>query len=219
MPTGYTAVLDDDPRVDAAKWVTKTLSRAFGVCVRLRDHNFDLTEKQIEKFLEKAVEDDAKYYIELLTETEKTLLEINVNSEEFWKREYETSIKRIKDYNERSNKEASEKKARHNQIRQDLIKLRDNTSDETTKNIAKYGLEQLEVVKSETEPYVSEIPSFEKFQQDKMHSLQRDLTYYNEKLQESREREKGRLLAYQIIKSEVKRILGSDSLHRKVIEE
>ena len=55
MPTGYTAQIDDDPNLTTAKWVTEGLSRAFGVCVILRDGPYGLTEDEI-KIVEEANE-------------------------------------------------------------------------------------------------------------------------------------------------------------------
>jgi len=209
MPTGYTAKIDDDPTMTAARWVTEGLSRAFGVCVTLRDSG-DMTADQIEEHLKENIERSTKYYRKELDRTKKFLSYINKKPDTYWTTEYATMVKQSTEYNQKNKKETTELNARHNQIRQELITLKDSTDDMVTKGIAKFGLEQLDLVKSEHEPYIRKIPSFEDFQKEKLASLNHDLEYHKKNLIETEKREKDRLLAYQTIRSEVSRHLGSD---------
>jgi len=215
MPTGYIAQIDDDPNLTTAKWVTEGLSRAFGVCVVLRDGPYDLTEDEIVAHLEKEIGRNTKYHKENISKARETLKVIN-NNPSAWDDLYTSEIERLHEYNKRSQEEATATKLRHEQIEQDLIKLRDKTTDEVTKNIAKFGLSQLELVKRDREPYLLEIPSLEKFKGNKLASLKRDIKYHTEKMEESEKREMERLRAYQRIRFEVKKILGSQSSTPKV---
>lgn len=208
MPTGYTAMLDN-PKLTTAKWVTEGLARAFGVCVILRDDDRSLSEEQIEASLKEHVESSTRYCKEKLREAVEALAKLGEDQDKFWVDEYASTVKRMRKHNERSMKEANKTKLRHQQAENDLIKLRDETTDEITRNIANYGLEQLKLVESETKPYTFEILSLEQFKADKLASLNHDIEYYTKQIKETEEREKGRMLAYQTLKAEVKRILDS----------
>ena len=214
MPTGYTAMLDEEPNMTTSKWVMEGLTRAFGVCVTLRD-NGDMSEGQIEEHLRERVEEAGNYHIDALEKTQEEFRRLRYDPT-YWDVEYASTVERVEGYNKDSIEKANALKIKHDKAKEDLIILKSRTTDETTKNIAQYGLDQLELCKSETEPYISEIPSFEKFKADKYNSICRDLEYHTKNLEEDRERERSRLEAYLKIKSEVNRIL---SLTQKVKEE
>jgi len=207
MPTGYTATLDETPNMTTAKWVMESLTRAFGVCATLRD-NGDMTEEQIEAHLQERVDEAGSYHIDALKRVGETVTKLSDNPEKFWAEEYAKAVETMQAYNEKSIKEAKEIKTRHDKAIEDLIKLRDNTTDEATRSIANYGLEQLELVKSETESYISTVPTLEKFKEDKLRSINRDIDYHSKNLTEAKARERDRLKAYKTIKSEVNRILS-----------
>ncbi len=210
MPTGYTAELDDHPRLTTAKWVTKHLSRAFGVCVTLRDGPFGLSPEEIEAYLEKEIGRSTSDHKENLSEAEETLKSIE-SDPEVWIGLHKAEVERLKKSNARSVKKASKTNRRHERVKKDLIKLRDNTDDEVTRNIAKYGLKQLEIVKSDTEPYIQEVPDLEKFKTDKLASLNWTIEYHTKKMEKTEKRERERVLAYQKIRSEVEKILGPEA--------
>ena len=216
MPTGYTSELDETPNITTAQWIMENLTRAFGVCVTLRD-NGDMTEEQIESHLRERVEGDGSYYMDALKKTQEEFKRLRYDPT-YWDVEYASTVERLEKYNKESIEEANALKIKHYKAIEDLIILRECTTDETTKNIAQFGLDQLELVKSDTEPYIQEIPSFEKFKKDKYNSICKDLEYYAKNLKEEKEREQSRLEAYLKIKSEVKRVLGSNSLSQTIIE-
>lgn len=207
MPTGYTALIDDDPNLSTAKWVTEGLSRAFGICVVLRDGPCGLTEDEIEEHLKKEIKRGTSYSRERLSETREKLKIIEADPETL-NDLYASTVARLEDYNKRSMDEAKTTRLRHEQVEEDLVKLRDNTADEITRNIAKFGLSQLELVKRDREPYIQTIPSLEQFKIDMLASLKRDVEYHTKQIVEAEQREKERLLAYQTLRSEVGEILG-----------
>ena len=214
MPTGYTSTLDETPDMTTGQWVMESLTRAFGVCVTLRDSE-DMTEEQVEIHLRERVEDAGNYHIEALEKTQEEFRRLRYD-QTYWATEYASMVEIKEKYNRESIEEASALKIKHDKAREELIVLRVHTRDETTRNIAEFGLSQLELVKRETEPYVSEIPSFEKFKRDKYNSVCRDLEYYSKEIREAKEREQSRLEAYLKIKSEVVSILGCDSLSKTI---
>ena len=63
------------------------------------------------------------------------------------------------------------------------------------------------MVKREREPYVSKIMTQPEFILDRQHSLERDLGYYKQKLDEAIMRETERFESYKKLVSEVNRIL------------
>ena len=217
MPTGYTVVLDENPELTTAKWVTEELSRNFGVCFVLRDGPHDLTEEAIEAYLKNEIGRSTSYHKEKISEAQETLKAIKVNPE-VWNDLYASTVDELKKCNQRSIKEAKSTKQRHQQVEQDLIKLRDRAKDELTRNIAKFGLNQLEVAKSETEPYIQEIPHLDKFKTDKLASLNLDIEYHTENMEKTEKRERERLLVYQKIRQEVNEILGCHTSEKKEVQ-
>lgn len=218
MPTGYTSALDEKD-LSTAQWFTEHLTRAFGVCIVLRDGPYGLSADQIEEHLEKEVERSTQYYRENLMTTQKLIEQVKTDPKAILRELYNSTVKQEKEYNTESIKKARETKKRHRQTIKDLKKIQNKTTDETVRNIAQFGLDQLELVKRETEPHVSEIPSLEAFIWDKAFSLNRDLKYYEEKIAESIEREIDRLEAYRMIRSEIERILMPQSSTQRVNEE
>ena len=219
MPTGYVMALDDDPKLTTAKWVTEGLSRAFGVCVTLRDHNMDLTEEQIEAHLEENIKRDAKYYVDALREANDAWAKFRENPAEFLKTSYDIYVKRTEKYNKKSVNNAAETKLRRDKVAQDLIKLRKMTTDDVTKNLAKFGLEQLERSKSDAEPHILEIKSYGIFAKDEVDKIKRDIDYYTKNLEETRQRARDRLQAYLTIKSEVQRVLENNTSEQTITKE
>ena len=207
MGTGYTYMLDDDSTLTTGRWIKEGLSRAFGVCVTLRDDDMNLTEEQITESLEARIKSSGKYYIENLEKTKKLIKEMKENPDGFFSKEYADYIETVEVSNERSRAKAKKNTERHEKVIQELNKVIQETTDEVTQNIAKFGLEQLEVAKSDREPYLSTIKSFFEFKASKEHSLQRDLEYYQRNLNETIQRETGRAEVYKTIVSEVNRIL------------
>lgn len=207
MPTGYTTMLDDDPNLSTAQWIKEGLTRAFGVCVTLRDDNMDLSEEEIQKRLERNINSSAKYYIENLEKTKKLIKEMETNPDTFFSRAYAEYVETTDKYNKKSIEEAKQNTLRHNKAMIELQKVKENTIDEVTKNIANFGLEQLELVKSEREPHVTRIKTFLEFKADKIASLKRDVEYYKKNLDETIDRETDRVNTYKTIVAEVNRIL------------
>ncbi len=206
MGTSYTYELDDNPKLTTAQWVTEHLSRAFGVCITLRDGPFGLSDEEIEEHLEEEVKRSTKYHREKL-DTAQNQLDMLEDNPEAWKDLYSITIAGMKTATKRSIKEAKKIEDRHLQARKDLTKLRDDTVDDITRNIAQFGLDQLEIAKSDTEPYIRKIPTFEEFKVSKLKSLNWGIEYYTKNMKETESREGKRVFVYRRIRYEVKRIL------------
>lgn len=207
MPTGYTAMLDAHPRLSTAKWVTEGLSRAFGICVSLRDHDGGLTEEQIEEYLAGQVE--AKYEREKIAEAEDALRRISEDPDGYWPGEYASMVEKVKRGNARNAREAKRIKKRHEQAKRDLTRLRDSTGDEITRKVAEYGLDQLKLTEDETRPFIMEVLPLEGFKALRLANLKHDLEYYRKSASEGEARERERLESYRMLRREVARILSN----------
>ena len=214
MPTGYTAELDDHPELTTAKWITEKLARNFGLLYHLRDGPYNLSADEIAETIAK--DDGTKYYKENLEKIMKAFDRLNDDPDAFLEKEYKAEVRCLKKYNKQSQESADITKQRHEQVESELITLRDGTDDEITRNIAKFGLKQLEVVKSDREPYISKIPTFETFKENKLSKLDRDMEYYLDKIKACEKAHRDRVLAYQTLRSEVERILGVRPLESTV---
>ncbi len=112
MGTSYTYELDDNPKLTTAQWVTEHLSRAFGVCITLRDGPFGLSSDEIEKHLEETIKESTKYHRE---ELDKAQVQLDALEEypETWKSLYSIAVKEMKAANRRSIRKAKKIKKRH----------------------------------------------------------------------------------------------------------
>ena len=214
MPTGYTDMIDDG--LSSAEWVTKGLVRSFGLTYHLRDNSMNMSEQDIIDSFDK-VYSGSSYHENKLNEAMKNLG--NIHDEEFWVDSYRKYVKKTKKYNEDSIKEANRIKQIHDKTRMDLEKLVRETTDEVTKNIAKFGLDQLKLTESDTEPFISKIFSFEDYKKDKIESWRSDVNYHTEELVKEQKRDGIQRKTYDIILSEVKRVLGYDSSNQTIIGE
>lgn len=206
MGTSYTYELDDNPKMTTSQWMLEHLTRAFGVCITLRDGPSGLSDEGIEEYLEEEVKRSTRYYRKELDKSQKQLDVLRDNPED-WKDLYAVTIDAAKATNKRSIRKAKKIKKHHQLIAEDLIKLRDETADDITRKIAQYGLDQLEMAKDDTQPYVSRIPAFEEFKVKKIKSLNWDIDYHTKHMEKTEAREGERVLSYRRIRYEVKRIL------------
>jgi hypothetical protein len=70
MPTGYTAQLEE-MKYNTEKWLIQSISRAFGMCVMLRDDRQDLSEEEIIKKIKD--DSDSVYHTKELANATKEL--------------------------------------------------------------------------------------------------------------------------------------------------
>jgi len=214
MPTGYTAELDDNPELTTADWIKKHLVRNFGVCVELRDDG-TMTEEEIMKFLEKQVRDKtSNYYLIEYNKSVEELDKISNMGFDEKKKLYDKAVVRIQAYNEKNSEDAHKTKLRHQKVREELQKIKNNAHYDVLENIAQFGLDQLDLVKSDTEAYLQDIPSYKEWVDSKIKHLEREVRYYSDNYAKDCERDRDRLEAYKLI---VKRV--NDCLEPTVKEE
>jgi len=207
MPTGYTAMLDDDPKMTTAKWLKEGISRAFGMCVDFRDIG-NMTESQILNAMDEKAKGAGSYHQNELDKVRVELEKIDKDPIAYFTKEFAEYVTRTEKYNKKSTDKANLINSKHNKTKMELTTIVEQTTDQTTKNIAKYGLKQLNLVKSDSEPYIIELKTYQQFKLSKAHELSRDLEYHIKGLTEEIARESERKEAYLTFISEVNRILG-----------
>jgi hypothetical protein len=206
MPTGLTDALDKDPKITTQRWVTEQLVRMFGLCAELRDYSFSMSEKQIED----AISDysDIQYHSDKYGEArDKSILYATYTPEQ-WDKDYEDYEKKITNENVACVKRCSVMKARHDAVRVDLTKLFKAARSKHTKAVAKFGLDQLDLVESETRPYIVRILSKDDFVKSQKQSVRSDLKYHKEQMEKARKRVASSIKMYKAICNETHRILG-----------
>jgi hypothetical protein len=195
MPTGYTSMLEQNPNLSTEQWVLTGLARAFGICITLKEEPMNLTEKQI---LERLSEDDSvNYNIEAQAKAKADCELFAKRSEEDWRKAWELNeIERVKSNNE-SAKRTKKIADRHDKVMSDLKHL--YISDKIhplTKNIIKFGIEQLNLVKDEGKPFIIPAHTLEEYKEIYIESAKKDLAYHNRELKEAKKRQNERLQAY-----------------------
>ena len=189
MPTGYTSTLDNTEK-DTADWIVEDLSRAFGMCVMLREDNMGLTADQI---LAK-IKSDSNYHVKALADAKAELLMFEGLSETEWKNIMDIENKDIANSNRESVLEASERAELHERAKRDLKLIIIKTRDDITQNVCKFGLEQLKLVNGECEPYLSELhKDIDVFKTTKLENATISICYHEKELKETEERNNGRV--------------------------
>jgi hypothetical protein len=216
MPTGYTSMIDDDPKLTTADWIMTGLARAFGVCVTLRDDSFNLTEKQIIKRLSADGKRDVNWHKRELAKAKKKAEILKNRTEEEWHKIWMENENRKKTDNEESIARKIVMKKRHTQVKEDLEHILENTMiDEVTRNIVKFGLEQLKLVERECEPWIEEPISFEDYRKNELSHNTRDIKYHTEEMAKAESRMKGRIESYQRLRKDVSMILVPEETKEK----
>ena len=204
MPTGYTAMIDDNPKMPTTQWIMEGLARAFGICVTLRDDPQGLTEEQIMKRLSQDTKNEVSYHKKELVKATKEAERLATRTETEWKRVWQNEERKKRTANKRSVKEADKSRERHEQIRSELLRvLVSDKAHEVTKNIIKFGIEQLNLVKSDCTPYIQEPTTLEKFIRSQIDRNVRDIDYHTKELANAKERTTERVNLYKRLKEDI----------------
>jgi hypothetical protein len=212
MPTGYTNELDENPDMTTEQWVIRTLARAFGVCVALREEPMNLTEEQIKQ---KIIEDGqwhVSYHLTELKKSKKLLKEISTRTDEQWETIWKKHETEKKKQNKQEIAETNKVKQRHQQVFDELQKLVESkqTSD-FTKKVARYGMKQLTAVySSDCVPYISKPLTLEEFKTKITENAKRDFDYHTEELRKTKNRNNERLSLYLQLQKDVKKVFSTN---------
>jgi hypothetical protein len=200
-------MIDRKPEITTAKWVTEGLARAFGVCVSLREDDMNLTEKRIEQRLIEDGQHNIDYQNEELIKAEKEAEAISKRTEEEWQTLYVADEKEKVEGNTKRTIEAQAMKARHTQVQKDLEKVLESNVHTITKDIVKFGIDQLKLTEDETEPYIQEPVTLQKFIAETKKANAWSLSYHEEELAKATKRAKERLKLYRQLKKDINAVL------------
>jgi hypothetical protein len=196
-------MIDRNPKISTEKWIMEGLARAFGICITLRDDDASLTEEQIEQRLIEDGKSDCAHHREELEKANKESDSINKKSLSDWEKEWTKAEADKNEKNKKAIAEAQIIKTRHTQVQRELEAILENNISPTTRNIVKFGLEQLKLVESETQPYLQEPVSLHKYIfEQKKHTLW-TIQYHTEELSKALDRADGRLESYRQLKKDV----------------
>lgn len=208
MPTGYTDMIDRDPKMTTKKWMMEGLARAFGVCVALKEEPFNLTEDQIRQKIIESGENDVGWHQTELTKAVEEKVDILNRTPEQWETAWKAHEKKREADNKCQIRDAKKIADRHNKVKEDLEKVLHADVDDFTKTIAKYGLEQLHVTEHECEPYLDDPIPLEKYKYDIVSHNLRDIEYHTKEKQKAEERLKERVEGYITLRKDLDRVLG-----------
>lgn len=202
MPTGYTNQLDKKD-FDVKKWISESLVRNFGVCVAFRDSG-EMTKEEMLDIFEKNAKNP--YYKRELAKAIAEREKLTKLCDAEWKEKMENANKKEKEYYDKANAERRKIREGHEKTRLWLSGLLTCDISEVTKNIVKYGLEQLKTVEREYEADINEptlCNNVSDFSGTNLKEAQRHIDYCKKELIKERERETERLQIYKRILEDV----------------
>ena len=210
MATGYTSALDDKG-LDTETWIKEHLARQFGICVMMREEGH-LTEDEIIKRLE--ADDDVPSYNEKeLAKAQEESLRLKARTDEEWKADMDAKNAETNKRNAESIRKAAALKERHDEVRADLKRIRDNPdTSEITRNVVQFGIDQLDLVESgDCKAYVWPlIPDWPTHMKDTTDRNLRNIGYHVKEIAKSKERTSGRADAYKRLLKDVDATLKRD---------
>ena len=198
-----------DEGMDTKTWIMEGLARAFGICVTLRDSGFDLTEQQILAKLESERKSDCEWHDKGLKEHTRKLAKYNKMSDVEWIALFKKENKKIRTQNSKYIKEAKAIADIHNKAIKYLQDVLSNNSvSDITKNIVKYGLEQLELVKSDREPYHKDLlKSPKELKRTKIKDANWEFEYHTKEITKSKQRTQERVELYKQLRKDIDMVL------------
>ena len=210
MPTGNTYELDEK-NLNTKTWIMKTLARAFCICVMMRDSG-DLTEKQIINRMNQDTK-PSEYHVGKLRSAKRDLKKFQSLTDEQWKSKMKRENKKRQKHTEERNVKADKIKAKHDKTREELNQvLKTKGISNITRNIAKFGIDQLNLCKSEEEntffpEYDGIFTDVEVYKKEELDNAKSELQYHQKEMQDEIKRGKDRLKTYLQLKKDINRIL------------
>lgn len=210
MPTGNTYELDEK-NLDTKTWVMKTLARAFCICIMMRDSG-DLTEKQMINRMKQDTK-PSEYNVKKLEAAQRDLKKFQLLTDEQWKSKMQRENKKRQKHTKDNNIKADKIKAKHNKVREELNQvLKTKGISSITRNIAKFGIDQLNLCKSEEEntffpEYDGIFTDVEVYKKEQVDTAKHYVQYHQKEIRDEIKRGKDRLKTYLKLKKDINRIL------------
>jgi hypothetical protein len=210
MPTYFTDLIDSNPNLTTKKWMIENLSRYFAIFTILKEESFTMTEEQVLKAIEKDY--DVEYHIKELDSANTELIRLSKLTEDQWLAEWEVYANYVKISNAKSLERANKKQERHLKVMAELQQVM-NTKDisDFTKSVANLGLEQLELVKIEREPYNQEIITPAQFKLTRFGNARRNVSYHTEELAKAKQRARDRHVFYKQLRKDLDKVFPEET--------
>ena len=201
MPTGYTDDLDKKS-FDTKKWITESLVRAFGICVLFRDEGYMSKEAILQRLKENT---RSPYYTKALKEANTKLKNLNSMSDKQWETMMQDVNAKEMEYYEETNTEHKKVREGHIKVQGDLTNFLTKDISDVTRNIVKFGLEQLDLVKGDygEYPVPTLFENIEEFKRKTLEEVYKDIEYYKKEGIEDRKRETEKMKVYKEILEDI----------------
>lgn len=210
MPTGNTYELDEK-NLDTKTWIMKHLARSFCICVMMRDDG-NLTENQIINRMKQDTK-PSEHHVKKLRDAKRDLKKFQSLTDEQWKSKMKRENKKRQKHTEESNVKSDKIKVKHDKTREELNKILNTKGiSSITRNIVKFGIDQLNLCKSEEEntffPKYDELfTDVEVYKKEELSNAKRDVQYHQKEIQDEIKRGKERLKLYLQLRKDINRIL------------
>ena len=205
-------MLNKNPEMNTKQWIMEGLARAFGMCITLKEEELGLPEKEIIKRLGKYDKDSVEYHKKELVKANQKMKRITKYTPRKWKSEFVEYKLKMENGNKQAILNMEEKERRHIPIVRDLQHILDSTeTGETTKNIAKFGLQQLKLVSNDYKPYTTPfLENLDEYKNMILRSVGRDVKYHAEELAKADERGRERVQSYKELRSDLDKLFGDN---------
>jgi len=201
MPTGYTAMIEDDDCTDAREYVKKC-SRAFGLFIHQRDDSLSADPTYPE------VEDS--YYVSALDRARVKLATVNAWDEEDILDAHAEYLSDAEASNARSVAKANRINGNYEKILADLAKW--EPLDETSQNIKKFAIDQINMCYPDKAYIIHPETDVDKWYKAQIDYAMDNVNYYLNQLEKDRIRNIEKIAAIDTFFLELKRIPGVDGV-------
>jgi hypothetical protein len=205
MPTAYTDMIDTNPKLSTKKWMIEGLARNFGVLMTLREESYDMTEEQILKALEEDF--SVNWHARELAEANTEIIRLSKLNDDDWAMEWELYKNNIQISNAKNIEQVTKKQERDFKVIAELQKVVDAKDiSDFTRSVAKFGLDQIELCKTEREVYQQEVLPPKKLKASKLANARRDIKYHTTELAEAKQRARDRINFYKQLRKDLDKV-------------
>ncbi len=199
-------MIDEHPEMTTKQWVMEGLARAFGVCVTLREDAFNLSEKQITEKIREHGQHEIQYHQKELANADIENLRKRTEAE--WRTAWLENEKAKQKSNQDSIIRKEKVRLRHTQVGTELRRILESPkAHQFTKDVAKFGLDQLDVASSDCEPYIQESETLTQFKLNTFKHNEWNINYHKEELAKAEERTRERIKLYLQLRKDLDKVL------------
>lgn len=143
--TGYTEMLRE-LKFDVPRWLKERIIRGMGICVQLRDDEWELNESQIISRLKSSHEHDINYHANELAKANKSFTDLKERTEAEWKVVYFKEQEKARFEHQKSVADHEQGKYLYSEAAKKIEALRQNPEaqkNEVVKGALKFAAQQI----------------------------------------------------------------------------